>query len=82
LGVGRRDIKAFLGHRQPEAATTNGDTPMDDADELDEVYKELLGLGEGEPDEAEAEAETDDGEEELDDMDKTLLGLGADSDSD
>jgi len=69
-------------HHQPEA--TNGDTPMDDADDLDEVDKELLGLGEGEPDEGEAEAEVegDDGEEELDDVDKTLLGLDADSDSD
>ncbi|KAK3901856.1 hypothetical protein C8A05DRAFT_16023 [Staphylotrichum tortipilum] len=67
-----------------EPVTNGADTPMDDADELDEVDKELLGLGEGEPDEGEveAEAEVDEGEEELDDVDKTLLGLDADSDSD
>ncbi|KAL2139138.1 hypothetical protein VTI28DRAFT_5725 [Corynascus sepedonium] len=54
---------------------TNGDTPMDDADDLDEVDKELLGLGDGDGDEGEG-----DGEDELDDVDKTLLGLDADSD--
>ncbi|KAL2157582.1 hypothetical protein VTH06DRAFT_5960 [Thermothelomyces fergusii] len=62
---------------------TNGDTPMDDADELDEVDKELLGLGEGDADENEGEAEAEaeaEGEEELDDVDKTLLGLDGDSD--
>jgi Ino eighty subunit 1 len=60
-------------------ADTNGDTPMDDADDLDEVDKELLGIGDGDADEAEGEGE---GEEELDEVDKTLLGMDGDSDSD
>ncbi|KAL2134464.1 hypothetical protein VTI74DRAFT_110 [Chaetomium olivicolor] len=59
-------------------ADTNGDTPMDDADDLDEVDKELLGLGDGDGDEGENEGE---GEDELDDVDKTLLGMDGDSDS-
>lgn len=70
---------------------TGGDTPMDDADDLDEVDKELLGLGEGDGDEGENEHESEpvnegegegEGEEELDDVDKTLLGMDGDSDSD
>jgi Ino eighty subunit 1 len=61
---------------------TNGDTPMDDADDLDEVDKELLGLGDGDGDEGEGEGEGEaEGEDELDDVDKTLLGLDGDSDS-
>ncbi|KAH6845547.1 INO80 chromatin remodeling complex Ies1-like protein [Chaetomium sp. MPI-CAGE-AT-0009] len=56
---------------------TIGDTPMDDADDLDDVDKGLLGLGDD--DEGEGEAE---GEDELDDVDKTLLGMDGDSDSD
>lgn len=58
---------------------TNGDTPMDDADDLDEVDKELLGLGDGDGDGDDGEGE--EGEEELDDVDKTLLGMDGDSDS-
>ncbi|KAL2170124.1 hypothetical protein VTG60DRAFT_5146 [Thermothelomyces hinnuleus] len=70
-------------------ADTNGDTPMDDADELDEMEKELLGLGEGDADEGEGENEGEaegegegegEGEEELDDVDKTPLGPDGDSD--
>ncbi|KAK4104011.1 INO80 chromatin remodeling complex Ies1-like protein [Parathielavia hyrcaniae] len=59
----------------------NGDTVMDDADELDEVDKELLGLGGDDADDGEGDGDGD-GEEELDDVDKTLLGMDGDSDSD
>jgi Ino eighty subunit 1 len=63
-------------------ADTNGDTPMDDADDLDEVDKELLGLGDGDGDGDDGEGDGDgDGDEELDDVDKTLLGMDGDSDS-
>ncbi|KAK4242243.1 INO80 chromatin remodeling complex Ies1-like protein [Achaetomium macrosporum] len=61
-------------------ADTNGDTPMDDADDLDEVDKELLGLGDGDADDGEGEGEGE-GEDELDEVDKTLLGMDGDSDS-
>lgn len=59
----------------------NGDVPMEDADDLDDIAKELLGLasgGEGEGEEGEGEGEGE--EEELDDVDKTLLGLDDGSD--
>ncbi|RYO79866.1 hypothetical protein DL766_000938 [Monosporascus sp. MC13-8B] len=46
----------------------NGDVPMEDADDLDDISKELLGIGSGGED------------EELDDVDKTLLGLDDGSD--
>lgn len=57
---------------------TVGDTPMDDADDLDDVDKGLLGLGDDDEGEGEGEVE---GEDELDDVDKTLLGMDGDSDS-
>lgn len=65
---------------------TNGDTPMDDADDLDDVDKELLGLGDGDGDDGEGEGEGEgenegEGEDELDEVDKTLLGIDGDSDS-
>ncbi|KAK5662954.1 hypothetical protein OQA88_6366 [Cercophora sp. LCS_1] len=54
----------------------------DDGDDLDDVDKELLGLGDGE---GEEEAEGDEAEreveDELDEVDKTLLGMDGDSDS-
>ncbi|KAK3359346.1 hypothetical protein B0T25DRAFT_447045 [Lasiosphaeria hispida] len=64
----------------------NGGSHVDEADDLDEVDKELLGLGDGE---GEGEGDGDDagddgegeGEDELDEVDKTLLGLDGDSDS-
>ncbi|KAI1843936.1 hypothetical protein JX265_013411 [Neoarthrinium moseri] len=46
----------------------NGDVTMEDADDLDDMEKELLGLG-GDEDEDKDE------DEELDDVDKTLLGM-------
>ncbi|KAI1339004.1 hypothetical protein F5Y15DRAFT_384427 [Xylariaceae sp. FL0016] len=52
---------------------TNGDITMEDADDLDDMEKELLGIGSG----AE-EAEVKDDDDELDDVDKTLLGMGSD----
>ncbi|KAK4188221.1 hypothetical protein QBC35DRAFT_210264 [Podospora australis] len=61
-------------------AETNGDTPMEDADDLDEVDRGLLGLGDDDDGEGEGEGERE-GEDELDDVDKTLLGLEGDSDS-
>jgi Ino eighty subunit 1 len=65
---------------------TNEDTPMDDADDLDDVDRELLGLGDGDGDEVEGEGENEgegdgEGEDELDEVDKTLLGMDGDSDS-
>lgn len=57
----------------------NGDTPMEEADDLDDVDRGLLGLDDDNGVEGEGEGEGE-GEDELDDVDKTLLGLG-DSDS-
>jgi Ino eighty subunit 1 len=45
----------------------NGDVVMEDADDLDDMEKELLGIAGGEDDKDE--------DEELDDVDKTLLGM-------
>ncbi|GAP87667.1 putative INO80 chromatin remodeling complex Ies1 [Rosellinia necatrix] len=59
---------------------TNGDVAMEDADDLDEVDKELLGIDSG-AEEPEATAEGKDEDEELDDVDKTLLGLDEDEDT-
>ncbi|KAI0914135.1 hypothetical protein F4823DRAFT_574744 [Ustulina deusta] len=59
---------------------TNGDVTMEDADDLDEVDKELLGIDSG-ADELEAAPEGKDEDEELDDVDKTLLGLDEDEDT-
>ncbi|KAK8032462.1 INO80 chromatin remodeling complex Ies1-like protein [Apiospora arundinis] len=50
--------------------TANGDVTMEDADDLDDMEKELLGMASGAED-----------EEELDDVEKTLLGM-ADDDTD
>lgn len=47
----------------------NGDVAMEDEEDLDDMEKEILGLGSGEDEEA---------EEDLDDVDKELLGLGGD----
>ncbi|KAI1824634.1 hypothetical protein F4861DRAFT_504933 [Xylaria intraflava] len=58
----------------------NGDVAMEDADDLDDVDKELLGIGSG-AEEPEAAAEVKDEDEELDDVDKTLLGLDGDEDT-
>ncbi|CAP73499.1 uncharacterized protein PODANS_2_8670 [Podospora anserina S mat+] len=65
--------------RRPKAnglnrGDTNGDTPMEEADDLDDVDRGLLGLG----DEDEGDGQGDD---DLDDVEKTLLGLDGDSDS-
>lgn len=62
------------------SGNTNGDVTMEDADDLDEVDKELLGIESG-AEEPEAAAEGKDEDEELDDVDKTLLGLDEDEDT-
>lgn len=56
---------------------SNGDVTMEDADDLDEMDKELLGLAGSA---AGGGDEGKDDDEELDDVDKTLLGLDDDSD--
>ena len=76
---------------------TNGDSHADEVDDLDEVDKELLGLGDGDGEvdgeidgdgdgdgeEGEGDGEGEgEGEDELDEVDKTLLGMDGDSDSD
>ncbi|KAI8945273.1 hypothetical protein F4801DRAFT_568695 [Xylaria longipes] len=58
----------------------NGDVTMEDADDLDEMEKELLGIDSG-AEEPEATAEGKDEDEELDEADKTLLGLDEDEDT-
>ncbi|KAI0547308.1 hypothetical protein F4679DRAFT_372119 [Xylaria curta] len=60
--------------------TTNGDVTMEDADDLDDVDKELLGIDSG-AEEPEGTAEGKDEDEELDEVDKTLLGLDEDEDT-
>ncbi|ETS79879.1 hypothetical protein PFICI_07408 [Pestalotiopsis fici W106-1] len=75
LGNGRASKAASESFRSDagrSGSQGNGDIDMQDADDLDDVDKELLGL---------AGEEDDGGDEELDDVDKTLLGMG-DSDSD
>jgi Ino eighty subunit 1 len=65
-------------------SNANGDVTMEDADDLDDVDKELLGIESGADegaDEPEAEGEGKDEDEELDDVDKTLLGLDGDEDT-
>lgn len=87
-GAGARKDR---GPAAAESSVVNDtDTHMDDAEDLDEVDKELLGLGgdvdvddgdigEGEGDhDGEGEGEDEDG---LDDVEKTLLGMDGDSDS-
>jgi Ino eighty subunit 1 len=66
------DEKPPGGYDEPKH-DPNGDVTMEDEEDLDEMEKELLGLGSGDDDEIEAEAEED-----LDDVDKELLGLGGD----
>ncbi|KAI0120046.1 hypothetical protein GGR51DRAFT_496107 [Nemania sp. FL0031] len=61
-------------------SNTNGDVAMEDAEDLDDVDKELLGIDSG-AEEPEAAAEGKDEDEELDDVDKTLLGLDEDEDT-
>ncbi|KAK8013555.1 hypothetical protein PG991_009148 [Apiospora marii] len=53
--------------------TANGDVTMEDADDLDDMDKELLGLASGAEDGDGGKDEDDD--QELDDVDKNLLGL-------
>ncbi|KAH8664317.1 hypothetical protein BX600DRAFT_436871 [Xylariales sp. PMI_506] len=58
----------------------NGDVVMEDADDLDDMEKELLGIasggeGEGDNDNDQDDGKDEDGDEELDDVDKTLLGM-------
>ncbi|KAI0810726.1 hypothetical protein GGR55DRAFT_688828 [Xylaria sp. FL0064] len=71
---GKASVNGKLSHN------TNGDVTMEDADDLDDVDKELLGIDSG-ADEGEAAAEGKDEDEELDDVDKTLLGLDEDEDT-
>lgn len=62
-------------------SNSNGDVAMEDADDLDEVDKELLGMDSGAED-PEAAAEAKDEDEELDEVDKTLLGLDEEEEED
>lgn len=97
-GGGARTIKLNGGgarkDRGPPAVESSvlndTDTHMDDAEDLDEVDKELLGLGgdvdvddgeENDVGEGDGEGEGED-EDGLDDVEKTLLGMDGDSDSD
>ncbi|KAK9769210.1 putative Ino eighty subunit 1 [Seiridium cardinale] len=79
--INGRDSKAASESFRSEAGNSgsngnaNGDVDMQDADDLDEVDKELLGLA-GDDEEGDGRDEDD----ELDDVDKTLLGID-DSDS-
>jgi Ino eighty subunit 1 len=60
--------------REEEAKSrANGGTHLADEEDLDDMEKEILGLG--------SEAE-EDGDEDLDDVDKELLGLGGDETED
>ncbi|KAJ3569156.1 hypothetical protein NPX13_g6178 [Xylaria arbuscula] len=74
----RANGKASVNGRPVHAA--NGDVTMEDAEDLDDVDKELLGIDSGAED-LEAVAEGKDEDEELDDVDKTLLGLDEDEDT-
>ena len=71
LGGKARLAKRDAGKSRLNGAA-NGDVPMEDADDLDDIAKELLGIASG------GEEGADD--EELDDVDKTLLGLDDGSD--
>ncbi|KAK8135276.1 hypothetical protein PG984_003216 [Apiospora sp. TS-2023a] len=81
---GEGSERAEFGERGGKSrtnGTANGDVTMEDADDLDDMDKELLGLASG-AEEGEGDGgKDDDDDEELDDVDKTLLGL-ADDDSD
>ncbi|KAI0503297.1 hypothetical protein F5B22DRAFT_652210 [Xylaria bambusicola] len=74
----RANGKATVNGKPVNAA--NGDVMMEDADDLDDVDKELLGIDSG-ADELEPAGEGKDEDEELDDVDKTLLGLDEDEDT-
>lgn len=74
----RANGKASVNGKSVHAA--NGDVTMEDAEDLDDVDKELLGIDSG-ADELEAAVEGKDEDEELDDVDKTLLGLDEDEDT-
>jgi Ino eighty subunit 1 len=67
-----RDADETEDERPPEEnkLRANGDTHMEDDEDLDDMEKEILGLG--------SEAEDRDVDEDLDDVDKQLLGLGGD----
>ncbi|KAI0472023.1 hypothetical protein GGR56DRAFT_656541 [Xylariaceae sp. FL0804] len=84
---GTRDA-AGRGAKTNGNTNTNGDVVMEDVDELDDMEKELLGMGSGaEEDDGEEDGEEDgdegkDDDEELDDVDKTLLGIDASDDDD
>ncbi|KAK8036855.1 hypothetical protein PG994_015352 [Apiospora phragmitis] len=67
------------GGKSRTNGTANFDVTMEDAEDLDDMDKELLGLASG-AEEGDG-GKDDDDDEELDDVDKTLLGL-ADDDSD
>jgi Ino eighty subunit 1 len=71
-----RDADETEDERPPEEeikSRANGDTHLADEEDLDDMEKEILGLG------SEVEVE-EDGEEDLDDVEKQLLGLGGDGD--
>ncbi|KAI1312861.1 hypothetical protein F5Y03DRAFT_339503 [Xylaria venustula] len=78
LKKARANGKASVNGRP--STNTNGDVNMEDADDLDDVDKELLGIDSG-ADDLEAAAEAKEDDEELDDVDKTLLGLDEDEDT-
>ena len=68
------------GARGRHVVETNGaDTPMDEAEDLDDVDRGLLGLDDD--DGVESGGEQEEGDAELDDVDKTLLGMDGDTDS-
>ncbi len=55
---------------------------MEDAEDLDDVDKELLGMADVGDDDADMDKDGED-DQDLDDLDRTLLGMGdRDSDSD
>lgn len=71
--AGSESFRSDAGHSGSNGHA-NGDIDMQDADDLDDVDKELLGLA------GEDEEDGKDDDDELDDVDKTLLGMD-DSDS-
>lgn len=71
--AGSESFRSDAGHSGSNG-NANGDVDMQDADDLDDVDKELLGLA------GEDEEDGKDDDDELDDVDKTLLGMD-DSDS-
>ena len=71
------------GSKLNGVASSNGDVHMEDADDLNDVDKELLGMADGEEAEEEEDGEKDgdDEDEALNDVEKTLLGMEGDSDT-